>query len=324
MIRTSRRAAASAVLAFTAFAGTAFAQEFPTKPIRMIVPGPPGGPTDILARELAAKLTEYFPQPTVVVNQAGAGGMIGASTVAKAEPDGHTILFGNSGPLASNMSLYDKVPYDVQRDFAAISRFVELPNVLLVNSKVPANNVQELVALMKKGGNWSYGSGGNGSSHHISGAVFAKRAGVQVTHVPYKGSTPAMQDLIGGQIPIQFTGLVDAMGQIRGGTIKALAVTTLQRAPAMPNLPTMSESGLPGYNVGAWMGVVAPAGTPPRVVEALNAAIVRAGRSPDVVKKVTDLGGSIVVGPPAEFAEFLKKDIDHWAGIVKESGAKLD
>ncbi|MEJ5988440.1 tripartite tricarboxylate transporter substrate binding protein [Ramlibacter sp. PS3R-8] len=320
----TRRLAAIAMLAGAALATNAAAQDFPTKPIRLIVPGPPGGPTDMLARELANKLTEYLPQPTVVINQAGAGGMIGASTVAKADPDGYTLLFGNSGPLASNMSLYEKVPYDVQRDFIAIARFVELPNVLLVGNKVPANSVSELVALIQKGGNWSYGSGGNGSSHHISGAMFAKRAGVAITHVPYKGSTPAMQDVIGGQIPINFTGLVDALPQIKAGTVKALAVTTLQRAPAMPNLPTMSEAGLAGYNVGAWMGVVAPAGTPPKVVEALNAAIVRAGRSPEMVKKVTDLGGSIVVGTPAEFADFMKKDIAHWAALVKESGARLD
>jgi tripartite-type tricarboxylate transporter receptor subunit TctC len=314
-------AAAAALVAVTA----ARADDFPSKPIRMVVPGPAGGPTDMMARDLANKLSEYLPQPIVVINQAGANGMIAASAVAKAAPDGYTVLFGNQGPLAANFALYDKVPYDVQTDFAAVSRWAVIPNVLLVNNKVPANTVQELIALVKRGDQtWNFASGGNGTSTHIAGAVFAKRAGLQMTHIPYKGAPPSLMDLIGGQIPIAMSGTVDSLSHIKSGSVRALAVTSLQRVPALPNVPTVSESVLPGYSVAPWFGVVAPAGTPPDVVEKLNAAIAKAGKSPDLVKKINDLGGSIATGSAAEFADFMKKDVDHWAVLIKESGAKVD
>ncbi|MBC5767066.1 Bug family tripartite tricarboxylate transporter substrate binding protein [Ramlibacter albus] len=315
-------AAAAALIA----TGTArAADDYPTKPIRMVVPGPAGGPTDLMARDLAAKLSEFLPQPIVIFNQAGAGGMIAAGAVAKAAPDGYTVLFGNQGPLAANYALYDKVPYNVQTDFAPVSRWAVIPNVLLVNAKVPVNTVQELVALVRKGDRaWSFASGGNGTSTHIAGAVFAKRANLKMTHVPYKGAPPSLQDLMGGQIPVAFSGTVDSLALIRAGSVKALAVTSLQRVPSLPNVPTVAETVIPGYSVAPWFGVVAPAGTPPDVIEKLNAAIAKAGRSPDLVKKIQDLGGAIATSSSAEFGELMKKDVEHWATLINESGAKVD
>ncbi|TFZ02918.1 tripartite tricarboxylate transporter substrate binding protein [Ramlibacter henchirensis] len=299
--------------------------DYPNKPIRMVVPGPAGGATDLMARDLAAKLSEYLAQPIVIFNQAGGGGMIAATTVAKAPADGYTVLFGNQGPLAANYALYDKVPYNVQTDFAPVSRWAIIPNVLLVNNKVPASNVQELIALIKKGDtSWNYGSGGNGTGTHIAGAVFVKRAGVRATHVPYKGTPPALMDLIGGQIPMAMSNTADSLSHITAGSLKPLAVTSLTRVPALPNVPTLAESGLPGFSVAPWFGVVAPAGTPPDVIEKLNSAIARAGKVPQLVAKINGLGGSIATGTSAEFADFMKKDVDHWAVLIKESGAKLD
>lgn len=315
----------AAVAALVASAPTHAADDYPSKPIRMIVPGPPGGPTDMMARELAAKLAEYLPQPVIILNQAGANGMIAAGNVAKAPPDGYTVLFGNQGPLAANIALYDKIPYNVQTDFAPVSRWAVMPNVLLVNNKVPANTVQELVALVAKGDrSWTFGSGGNGTSTHIAGAVFAKGAKLKMTHVPYKGAPPSLQDLMGGQIPVAFSGTVDSLALIKAGSLKALAVTSLQRVPALPNVPTVAETVIPGYSVEPWFGVVAPAGTPPEAIEKLNAAMAKAGKSPDIVKKINELGGAIATGPAAEFGELMKKDVDHWAMLIKDSGAKVD
>lgn len=313
------------VAAAMAAAPAQAADDFPSKPIRMVVPGPPGGPTDLMARDLAAKMSEYLPQPIVILNQAGGGGMIAASNVARSAPDGYTVLFGNQGPLAANYALYDKVPYNVQTDFAPISRWAIIPNVLLVNNNVPASTAQELIALIRKGDrNWDYGSGGNGTSPHIAGALFAKRAGLKMNHVPYKGAPPSLMDLIGGQIPVAMSGTVDSLSHIKAGSVRALAVTSLQRVPALPNVPTLDEGALPGYSVAPWFGVVAPAGTPTEIIEKLNGLIVRAGKSPDLVRKISDLGGSIATGTSAEFADFMKKDVAHWGSLIKEAGAKVD
>lgn len=328
MRKLSKRAflpAAAALVLGAAVLPARAADNYPSRPIRLVVPGPAGGPTDLMARDLAAKLGEYLPQPIVVLNQAGGGGMIAAAGVAKSAPDGYTLLFGNQGPLAANYALYEKVPYNVQTDFVAVSRWAVMPNVLLVNEKVPANTVQELVALMKKHDRkWDFGSGGNGTSTHIAGAVFAERAGLQVNHVPYKGAPPSLLAMMAGEIPLAFSGTVDSLAHIRAGTLKALAVTSLQRVPVLPNVPTIDETVLPGYSVAPWFGVVAPAGTPPEAIEKLNAAIARAGKSPDIVKKITDLGGVIATGPAPEFAEFMKKDVANWVALVKESGAKVN
>jgi tripartite-type tricarboxylate transporter receptor subunit TctC len=322
--RTLFACAAAFALGVSALPARA-ADDYPSHPIRLVVPGPAGGPTDLMARDLAHKLEGYLAQTIIVVNQAGGGGMIAASFVAKATPDGYTLLFGNQGPLAANYGLYAKVPYDVQTDFAAVSRWAVMPNVLLVNNNVPAHTVQELVALVKKGGQrWDFGSGGNGTSTHIAGAVFAERAGLKMTHVPYKGAPPSLVDLIAGQIPVAFSGTVDSLAHIRSGNVRALAVTSLQRVPALPDVPTIDETVLPGFSVSPWFGVVAPAGTPPEIVEKLNAAIAKAGKSPDLVKKISDLGGSIATGPSAEFAAFMKKDVAHWTGLIKEAGAQVN
>lgn len=314
-----------AAVAAMASASAQTAEAYPSRPIRMVVPGPPGGPTDLMARDLAAKMSEYLPQPIVILNQAGGGGMIAATNVAKSAPDGYTVLFGNQGPLAANYALYDKVPYNVQTDFAPVSRWAIIPNVLLVNNNIQANTAQELIALVKKGDrNWDYGSGGNGTSPHIAGALFAKRAGLKMNHVPYKGAPPSLMDLIGGQIPVAMSGTVDSLSHIKAGSVRVLAVTSLQRVPALPNVPTLDESALPGFSVAPWFGVVAPAGTPADIIEKLNGLIARAGKSPDLVKKISDLGGAIATGPSAEFADFMKKDVAHWGSLIKEAGAKID
>lgn len=314
-----------AAAAAMASASAQTAEAYPSRPIRMVVPGPPGGPTDLMARDLAAKMSEYLPQPIVILNQAGGGGMIAATNVAKSAPDGYTVLFGNQGPLAANYALYDKVPYNVQTDFAPVSRWAIIPNVLLVNNNIQANTAQELIALVRKGDrNWDYGSGGNGTSPHIAGALFAKRAGLKMNHVPYKGAPPSLMDLIGGQIPVAMSGTVDSLSHIKAGSVRVLAVTSLQRVPALPNVPTLDESALPGFSVTPWFGVVAPAGTPADIIEKLNGLIARAGKSPDLVKKISDLGGAIATGPSAEFADFMKKDVAHWGSLIKEAGAKID
>jgi len=301
------------------------AEAWPSKPVKMVVPAPPGGPTDTMARWLADKLSQILPHQVYTFNQPGANGMIAASAVATAPPDGYTVFFGFQGPLAANYALYDNVPYSIEKDFVAVSRWAEIPNVLLVNKNVPADNLKDLIALAKKDGKgWFFGSGGNGSSTHIAGELLNKRAGMNMTHIPYKGAQPSLVDLIGGEIPIAMTGTVDALRHVQSGTLKPLAVTSNERIPAMPDIPTISEAALPGFYVSPWFGVVAPAGTPKEAIDGLNAAIAKAGEDPELKKRIEDLGGRITTGPAEEFSAFLKQDVSHWAELIRESGARVD
>ena len=304
---------------------TASAQAYPTKPIRLVVPFPPGGATDILARDVAQKLTEAWGQQVIVDNRPGAGGNIGSELVAKSAPDGYTLEMGTVGTHAINASLYAKMPYDHVKDFVPVILVAGVPNVLVVNPAVPANSVAELIAYAKANpGKLNFASSGNGTSIHLSGELFKFMAGVQMTHVPYKGSAPALQDLIGGQVQLMFDNLPPSLPQIKAGKLRALAVTSLARAPALPDVPTMAEAGLPGYEASSWFGVLAPAGTPPAIVTKLNAEIARWLATPEAKEKLSKQGANAAGGTPEDFAKHIAAETAKWAKVVKDSGAKID
>src|SRR6476659_8462693 len=257
-------------------AGNALAPAWPNKPIKYIVPFAPGGTTDILARTISEKLSVALGQPVVVENKPGAGGGVGADFTAKAAPDGYTIMGGTISTHAINASLYNKLPYDPVKDFVAITLIARVPNMLVVNPSIPANNVKELIALMKANpSKYSFASSGNGTSQHLSGELFKTMAGVDMQHIPYKGSPPALQDVVGGQVAMTFDNITTAWPLSKAGKLKALAVTTAKRSPIAPDVPTLAEAGLAGYEIGSWQGVFAPAGTPVDVVKRLNTGIVQ-------------------------------------------------
>jgi tripartite-type tricarboxylate transporter receptor subunit TctC len=328
MINSKLRALAAlgagAALALASVAG-AQAPAYPTKPIRLVVPFPPGGATDILARAVAQKLTEAWGQQVLVDNRPGAGGNIGSELVAKAAPDGYTLEMGTVGTHAINASLYAKMPYDHVKDFVPVILVAGVPNVLVVHPSVPVNSVAELIAYAKANpGKLNFASSGSGTSIHLSGELFKVMAGVQMTHVPYKGSAPAMQDLLGGQVQLMFDNLPPALPQIKGGKLRALAVTSVTRAPALPDTPTVAEAGLPGFEASSWFGVLAPAGTPPAIVAKLNAEIAKWLATPEAKEKMLALGANAVGGPPEDFAKHIAAETTKWAKVVKESGAKVD
>ena len=304
----------------------AHADAFPDRPITLVIPFPPGGPTDAMARTLAAEMKDRLGQPMVVENRAGAGGNIGAEYVARAAPDGQTLLFGTSGPLAINASLYRKINYDPSKSFAPVIQVGHLPNILVVNPSVPANNVKELIAYAKANpGKLSYASSGNGASSHLAGVLFNASAGVDLQHIPYKGTGPALNDLLGGQVSMSFTDVLTAIPYVKAGKLRALGVTTTERSQALPDVPTVAEQGVPGYDVSVFFGIVAPAGTPPERIARLNAAFVETlGTS-----KVKQLFASQGLEPapsskPEQLRRFIEEQKSKWAGVVKQSGAQLD
>jgi tripartite-type tricarboxylate transporter receptor subunit TctC len=301
------------------------APAYPTKPIRLVVPFPPGGATDILARAVAQKLGETWGQSVVVDNRPGAGGNIGTELVAKAAPDGYTLEMGTVGTHAINASLYAKIPYDHVKDFAPVILVAGVPNVLEVNPSVPVNSVQELIAYAKANpGKLNFASSGAGTSIHLSGELFKVMAGVQMTHVPYKGSSPALQDLLGGQVQLMFDNLPPSLPQIKAGKLRALAVTSATRAPALPDVPTIAESGLPGFEASSWFGIVAPAGTPPAIIAKLNTEVAKWLASPEGKEKLVSIGANAGGGSPEDFARHIQAETAKWAKVVKESGAKVD
>jgi tripartite-type tricarboxylate transporter receptor subunit TctC len=323
MINAFRGIALAGLLA--TLASGAWAQAYPTKPIRLVVPFPPGGATDILARAVAQKLTDKWGQPVVVDNRPGAGGNIGSELVAKAAPDGYTLEMGTVGTHAINASLYAKMPYDHVKDFAPVILVAGVPNVLEVNPSLPVNTVQELIAYAKANpGKLNFASSGNGTSIHLAGELFKVMAGVQMTHIPYKGSGPALQDLIGGQVQLMFDNLPPSLPQIKAGKLRALAVTSSTRSPALPDTPTIAESGLPGYEASSWFGVLAPAGTPPAIIAKLNAEIAAWLATPEAKEKMVALGANIGGGSPEDFAKHIAAETAKWQKVVKESGAKVD
>jgi tripartite-type tricarboxylate transporter receptor subunit TctC len=303
----------------------AAAQAYPSKPIRFVVPYPPGGPLDTVARLTAQKVSESVKQPVIVDNKPGAGGNIGADIVAKSPADGYTILMGAVATHAINPSLYASIPYDAVRDFAPVTQLASTPNILIVNPSVPASNVREFIAYAKANpGKLNFGSGSTGSAGHLAGELFKALAGVEMTHVPYKGAAPAMQDLVAGQIQLMFDNLASALGQVRAGKVKGLAVTTAKRTSLAPELPTIAESGLPGFDISTWFGIFVPAGTRRDVVERLHAEFTRALASPDVREKIVNLGAEPVGNRPEEFAAYIAREADKYARVIKASGAKAD
>jgi len=312
-------------LALASFAALAHAQAWPSKPIKWIVPFAPGGTTDILARTVAEKLAPVLGQPVVIENKPGAGGGVGAEFTAKAAPDGYTIMGGTISTHAINASLYNKLPYDPVKDFVAITLIARVPNMLVVNPAIPASNVKELIALLKANpGKYSFASSGNGTSQHLSGELFKSMAGLEMQHIPYKGSPPALQDVMGGQVAMTFDNITTAWPLAKAGKLRALAVTTATRSAIAPDVPTLAESGLPGFEVGSWQGVFAPAGTPPEIVKRLNVEIVKILNLPDVKEKLTGLGAEPVGNSSEEFSAMVKAEVVKWADVVKKSGARVD
>lgn len=319
---------AALLLAAAAFSAAPFThaqQPYPSKPIHFVVPYPAGGPLDTVARLLGQKVGESLRQPVIVENKPGAGGNIGAETVAKSAPDGYTILMGAVATHAINPTLYAHIPFDAERDFAPITQVASTPNVLVVNPSLPVSNVREFIAYAKAHpGQLNFGSGSTGSAGHLAGELFDTLAGVKMVHVPYKGAGPAMQDLIAGQIQLMFDNLASSLGQIRAGKVKALAVTTAKRTPLAPELPTIAESGLPGFDINTWFGAFAPAGTPRAIVDKLHGEFVKALNAPDVRAKMLALGADPVGNTPEEFAAYIKSEAQKYAKLVKQSGAKVD
>lgn len=300
------------------------AQPYPSKPVRVVVPYPPGGPTDIVARVLFQQVAESTGQQFVIDNRAGAGGNIGAEHVAKSPADGHTVLIGTTAH-AINMSLFKSLNYDVQKDLAPVSLLTQGPLVLVTHPQFPANSVKELIDMAKaKPGSLNFASSGNGQSTHLSAELFNSMAGTKMVHVPYKGSAPALSDLMTGQVGIMFDTTLSAMPFVRAGKLKALGVTSPQRTPAAPDVPTIAESGLPGYEVFAWNGVFVPAGTPKAIVAQLNEEIRKAMQLPQVRDKFSAQGFAASWNTPDQFGVFVRNEVDKWARTVKASGATLD
>jgi len=310
---------------FACIATVASAQSYPNRTIRLVVPFPAAGTTDILARAAAQKLTEAFGQSVVVDNRPGAAGNIGSDLVAKSAPDGYTLLMGTVGTHAINPSLYSKMPYDHVKDFVPVVLVAGVPNVLVVNPALPVNSVADLIKLAKdKPGQINFASSGSGTSIHLSGELFRTMAGVDITHVPYKGSSPALIDLIGGQVQIMFDNLPSALPQIKAGKLRAIAVTSLKRAPVLPDVPTISESGLPGFEASSWFGVLAPAGTPAPIVARINAEVNKWLQSAEAREKLLSQGAEAAGGSPEQFANHIRAESEKWAKVVKASGAKVD
>jgi tripartite-type tricarboxylate transporter receptor subunit TctC len=315
-------AALTAAASLMAHAQTAY----PNKPIKLIVPFPPGGSVDITSRGLAQKLSEQLGQQVVVENRAGAGGNIGMDALAKSAPDGYTIGMGALSTHAVNPSLYPKMPFDAQKDFAPISLVVVTPNVLVVNpTQIPANDVAGVIDFAKKNpGKVNCASGSNGSAGHLACELFKIATGAQITHVPYKGGAPATADLLGGQVQMMFDNMANASPHVKAGKIKAFAVTTPTRSALAPDLPTMAQAGVKDFDVYTWWGLFAPAGTPPEIVKRLSAEVNKALAAPDLKEKWLASGAEPSPTTPDAFAAFIAKELPKYAKIVKESGAKVD
>jgi tripartite-type tricarboxylate transporter receptor subunit TctC len=319
--------AMTAVLATAWLAGPLAAQttDFPNKPVRIVVPFPPGGATDITARVVAEKLSTKWGQPVVIDNKAGAGGNVGSDLVAKSAPDGYNIVLGVTGSHSINISLYKKMPYHPLNDFEPLTQATIYPNAIVVNPQVPANTLPELIALLKKEpGKFSYGSDGNGTASHLGMEILKARANVQLTHIPYKGSTPMITDLLGGTLMVGVTGLPAVQQHLKAGKLKMIAITTPQRAPGAPDYKTVAEQGFANFNAAPWAGFFAPKGTPKPVVDKLALDLADALKQADVAQKMNDLGSTVVGNKPDEFRQFVTRQIEMWAEGVKISGATVD
>lgn len=303
----------------------ALAQAFPNKPLRLICPFPPGGAVDIASRAIAQELSKNLGQPVTVENRPGAGGNIGGAEAARANPDGYTIFMTTSGIQAINPVLYAKMPFDPNKDLVPVSALVSLNNVLVLHPSIKANSVSEVIAMARsQPGAINYASSGSGTSIHMSGEMFKSLTGVNMTHIPYKGSAPAMTDLLGGQVMMMFDNIPSAIPHIKSGKLKALATTGSKRDPLLPELPTLAEAGVAGYESGVWFGLAVPANTPRDVVMKLNAEAIKGTRSPDFVKRMTELGYNIMGTSPEVMLDMNRAEVQRWGPIVRSSGAKAD
>ncbi len=306
-----------------AFAGILHAQDFPTRPVKILVPQTPGGASDALARIIAQKLTEKWGQPVVVENRAGAGGNVGMEVVATSPPDGYTLLMSYVGTHAINGALYKKLPFDPEKDFTPVATLATLPFVAVTKADSPIKTIPDLVAAAKKG-QMNYGSAGNGSVNHLLGEMFNSAAGVKLVHVPYRGAAPAMQDLMGGQIQVVFTSLPSVSGAIKQGTLHPIAVTSAKRAASFSNIPTIAESGFKEFDVNPWFGLFAPARVPAQVIRKINADVNEILKSKDIAEKFGGQGAEPYITDPQQFSAVLRADIVKWGQVVKASGASVD
>ncbi len=312
-------------LLLPAIASFAAAQGFPAKPVRIVNPFAPGGATDILARHMGQKLTELWGQPAVVENRAGASGALGVEHVAKSAPDGYTLLIATQTTHAANPALYAKLPYDAAKDFAPLTLAGSTPLALLVHPAMPVHDVKDLVAHAKANpGRLSYASGGNGTSQHLTMELLKTMTGTFMLHIPYKGAGPAMTDFLGGQVNLMFDNLPTALPHVKSGKLRALAVSTAKRSAFAPELPTMAESGLAGFDLATWFAFFAPAATPRELVEKISADMRRVLAQPDTKERLTAIGVDVAGTTPEELAQFHRAELTKWARIVKDSGAKLD
>ncbi len=315
----------SIAIAALTMASIAHAQTFPTKPIRLICPFPPGGAVDIASRAIANEMSKTLGQQVVVENKPGAGGNIGGAEAARSAPDGYTIFMTTSGINAINPALYSKMPFDPNKDLVPVSALVSLNNVLVLHPSVPAKSVAEVIAMAKaQPGKLNYASSGSGTSIHMSGEMFKHLTQVDILHIPYKGSAPAVTDLLGGQVMMMFDNIPSALPHIKSGKLRALATTGAKRDATLPDLPTVAEAGVVGYESGVWFGLSIPAGTPREIIAKLNAEAVKGTRSPDFVTRMTALGYNIIGSTPEQMSDMLKKEVSTWGPIVKASGAKAD
>ena len=305
-------------------AGLAAAQPYPNKPVRLVIAFPPGGTSDFVGRVVAAKLSEFLGQPIVIDNKPGATGLIGTQAVQQAAPDGYTLLLAPSD-WTLIPGLQAKPPYDPVKDFAAIGLFINYPHVLVAYPGLSANNAKELIALAKaKPGQLNFASGGNGGSNHISGVAFTHTAGIDITHVPYKGNGPAITDLLADRVQLLFTSIGPVEGHLKAGKLKAIAVTGPKRLAALPDVQTVSENALPGYEFLTWYGLAAPAGTPRAIIDRLNADLRRTMASPEVIEKLASIGGDLSVNSPDEFTAMVKSEVGRWQKLAKDTNLKID
>ncbi len=303
----------------------ATAQSFPTKPIRLVCPFPPGGAVDIASRAIAAELSKTIGQPVNVENKPGAGGNIGGVEVARSAPDGYTLLMTTSGINAINPALYRKMPFDPNKDLVPVSALVSLSNVLVVHPSVKAQSVADVLAMVRaQPGQVTFASSGSGTSIHMSGEMFMFLTGTKMVHVPYKGSAPALTDLLGGQVQMMFDNIPSALPHIRSGKLRALATTGARRDPALPDLPTLAEAGVNHYEAGVWFGLAAPAGTPQDVIARLSSEAVKGTKSPEFVKRMSELGYVMIGSTPEQMASMLREELARWSPVVKASGASAD
>jgi tripartite-type tricarboxylate transporter receptor subunit TctC len=317
--------AALSALFIWAQAGTGYAQTFPDRAIRFIVPNPAGGSNDAAARILANALSELWPHGVVIENRGGGGGNVGAQAAATAPADGYVLLLTSPGPLTINPSLYKRLPFDPEKDFAPVALVATVPIVLMVNPKVPANTVKELIALAKREqGKLNYASSGIGSTHHLAAALFKTMANVELQHVPYRGAAPAMNDLIAGHVPMLFDNISTVIPQVRAGSVRALAVASPQRVPSLPEVPTFAEAGLPDFEASSWFGLVAPSETSPAILTKITADVQKVVAPPEVQRRFEETGAQAGAIFAQDFGRFLRKERDKWAEVIKASGAQAE